>query len=253
MYDRAQRRIALVYGFVCHVSFALGIVAMMVAIHQGLTLGRGRLAPGLAVMANTALLLQFAAGHSLLLSDRGRRWLMKLAPRGLGKDLSTTIYATIASWQLLLTFVLWTPSGIVWWAPSGALFAVSTAAYGAAWLLLLKTMADAGLGVQTGFLGWSSVARNRVPQYAPFRPRGTFRMVRQPIYVAFAMTLWLAPVWTPDRLVLALGWTAYCVLGPLLKERRYERFYGDAFASYRASVPYWLPRPSRIAGRARRA
>jgi protein-S-isoprenylcysteine O-methyltransferase Ste14 len=72
--------------------------------------------------------------------------------------------------------------------------------------------------------------------------RGLFRIIRQPIYVAFALTLWTVPVWTPDQLVLAVSYTAYCLLAPRTKERRFAARYGDRFRRYQATVPYALPR-----------
>jgi methanethiol S-methyltransferase len=56
------------------------------------------------------------------------------------------------------------------------------------------------------------------------------------------MVLWTAPTWTLDWLLLSLVWGAYCVVGPLLKEARWHRMYGDQFSDYRARVPYLLPR-----------
>jgi protein-S-isoprenylcysteine O-methyltransferase Ste14 len=70
---------------------------------------------------------------------------------------------------------------------------------------------------------------------------GLFRIIRQPIYVAFALTLWTVPVWTPDQLVLAIAFTAYCLFAPKLKERRFEKRYGDRFRDYQKDVPYVLP------------
>jgi protein-S-isoprenylcysteine O-methyltransferase Ste14 len=72
--------------------------------------------------------------------------------------------------------------------------------------------------------------------------RGLFGIVRHPIYVAFALTLWTVPVWTPDQLALALALTAYCLLAPMLKERRLAARHGEEFARYRARVPYAVPR-----------
>lgn len=46
---------------------------------------------------------------------------------------------------------------------------------------------------------------------------GLFRVIRQPIYVAFALTLWTVPVLTPDQSVLAVTFTAYCLLVPPTK------------------------------------
>jgi methanethiol S-methyltransferase len=40
------------------------------------------------------------------------------------------------------------------------------------------------------------------PIFRDMPTRGLFRLIRQPIYAAFALTLWTVPVWTPDQLVL---------------------------------------------------
>ena len=89
-----------------------------------------------------------------------------------------------------------------------------------------------------------------MPRFGAFPTQGLFRWVRQPVYIGFALTLWTGPVWTPDRLVLALAWTAYCVTAPRLKERRMVRRHGENYARYQREVPYMLPRPSVSAGRA---
>lgn len=241
MYSTRQRVAAVLYGIVCHLTFLLGIASMILGIYTGMTIGRGPFRGPTAWAADALLLAQFPVIHSFLLSRGGRAWLARLAPRGLGDSLSTTTYAIVAALQLLVVFLLWSPSGTLWWRATGSGEIVLAVVYGAAWLFLLRTMGDAGMPVQTGFLGWSAVARDRKPAYGPMPEKGTFRFVRQPVYVAFTLTLWTAPVWTPDRLVLALGWTAYCVFGPLLKERRYARIHGSRFEAYRQKVPYWIP------------
>jgi len=246
VYGRRERAVAVAYGAACHLAFAAAIAAMIYSLCFGMQAGRGALQGRAAWAANVALVLQFALGHSFLLSERGRRLLRRGAPFGLGRDLETTSYACIVSLQLLLTFAAWSPVGPVWWEAHGAARWLLNAVYSGAWLLLLKSMHDSGLEVQSGFLGWSAVARGRAPRYGPFRERGTFRYVRQPIYVAFSLALWTGPVWTPDHLLVACGWTAYCLAGPLLKERRYLRIHGEAFQRYRARVPYWLPALRRL-------
>jgi hypothetical protein len=83
--------------------------------------------------------------------------------------------------------------------------------YLASWLLLLKAIVDAGFAQQVGLLGWWAVYRRVPVVYPPMPQHGLFRLCRQPIYVAFAMTLWTVPVWTPDQLEVALLLTAYCL------------------------------------------
>jgi len=245
VYTPRDRRIAVVYGLLCHSAFAIGIGAMIVGIFSGLRIGRGPFTGVVALGWDLLLVGQFVVLHSFLLTRRGRAVLVRLAPEGLGAPLSTTTFALISSLQLLLTFGAWSQLGGIWWEPHGWLRAVISIAYAASWGFLLKTMSDAGIAVQTGLLGWSAVVRGRDPEFKGFRERGTFRFVRQPVYLAFACTLWTGPVWTPDHLLLAMTWTAYCLFGPLLKERRYIRFYGESFASYRRRVPYWIPRGRR--------
>ena len=116
---RREQTIAFVYGIVCHVLFVFGVGTMIVAMAFGMSRSPGRLPSPWAWLTDGLLLLQFPLVHSFLLSIRGRGLLGRLAPLGLGGRLSTTTYATIASVQVGLLFLAWTPSGIVWWQAAG--------------------------------------------------------------------------------------------------------------------------------------
>ena len=234
--------LALCIGVLCHATFAAGVLAMIVMMFFGLSQSLGTVPWPMAALANAALIAQFPLAHSLLLTGPGGRFLARLIPGPHGKTLATTTYAIIASAQLLALFALWTPSGIVWWRAEGAVFWAVVAAYGASWLILLKASFDAGAEVQSGALGWMSLMARIRPVFPDMPTQGLFRVIRQPIYVAFALTLWTVPVWTPDQLVLAISFTAYCLLAPRLKERRFAARYDSRFDHYRAAVPYAVPR-----------
>lgn len=234
--------LALGMGALCHMLFAAGVLGMIVAMFFGMSQSLGSVPWPWAALANVALIAQFPLAHSLLLTGRGGQVLARLIPGPHGATLATTTYAIIASGQLLMLFALWTPSGIIWWQAEGAAFWAVTAAYGASWLLLLKASFDAGAEVQSGALGWMSMMARIRPAFPDMPTLGLFRVIRQPIYVAFALTLWTVPVWTPDQLALAVSYTAYCLLAPRLKERRFARRYGDRFAEYQSLVPYAVPR-----------
>jgi protein-S-isoprenylcysteine O-methyltransferase Ste14 len=234
--------LALGFGVLCHALFAAGVLAMIVAMFFGLSQSFGTVPWPWAALANAALILQFPLAHSVLLTGPGAKLLARLIPGPHGRTLATTTYAIIASAQLLALFALWTPSGIVWWRAEGAVFWGVAAAYGTSWLILLKASFDAGAEVQSGALGWMSLLARIRPVFPDMPTQGLFRWIRQPIYVAFALTLWTVPVWTPDQLALAISFTAYCLLAPRLKERRFAARYGDRFAAYRKAVPYALPR-----------
>ena len=145
---------ALFMGLLCHATFAAAVLSMIVMMFFGLSESFGTVPWPMAALANAALIVQFPLAHSVLLSGPGGRLLTRLIPGPHGKTLATTTYAIIASAQLLALFVLWTPSGIVWWRAEGAVFWAVVVAYGASWLILLKTSFDAGAEVQSGALGW---------------------------------------------------------------------------------------------------
>ncbi|CCE02543.1 hypothetical protein [Bradyrhizobium sp. STM 3809] len=235
--------IALASGVVCHALFGLAVLAMIGAMFFGMSESFGRVPWPWAYVVDAALLLQFPLVHSLLLGP-GRRWLARLGPHG--ATLATTHYAIIASLQLLSLFALWTPSGVIWWRAQGAAFVVLCIAYASTFLLLIKASWDAGVEVQSGALGWLSLMADRAPRFPDMPARGLFAIIRQPIYLSFALSLWTVPVWTPDQLAVASVLTAYCVLAPRWKEQRFTQLYGTRFETYRARVPYILPRwPSR--------
>ena len=215
---------------------------MIFAMWFGMSQSFGTVPQPWGWIANLLLLIQFPALHSALLSKRGRSWLSRLGPGATGNTLSTTTYAIIASVQLLALFALWTPSGTIWWQATGSVLYVIGALYVASWLLLIKASWDAGAEVQSGLLGWISLARGVKPHYPPMPTKGLFRFTRQPIYISFALTTWTVPTWTPDQLLLASVLTSYCLIGPVAKERRFAKLFGQDWADYRARTPYWLPR-----------
>ncbi|MEM9732278.1 MAG: bifunctional 2-polyprenyl-6-hydroxyphenol methylase/3-demethylubiquinol 3-O-methyltransferase UbiG [Pseudomonadota bacterium] len=237
-----QKRIALAYGITCHALFLAGVGSMIFAMYHGLQTGYGRLDGVVAVVVNGLLILQFPLTHSVLLTVKGRRLLNWMAPDPEAKTLQTTTYALVASIQLLLTFQLWSPSGIIWWQAQGWAWWALTALYGASWAFLGLAILNSSLKLQSGALGWLALYRGRKPRFPDMPTHGLYRIFRHPIYLAFACTLWTVPVWTPDQLALALSWTLYCVAAPKLKERRFLQFHGARYAAYRNNMPYMLPK-----------
>lgn len=244
-YSPTQRLTALTLGIACHVAFAAAVLSMMFKLYIGMRGGPALPFPA-ALVWDLVLILQFPIFHSLLLTDGGSRLLAKLIPGGIGSELRTTTFALIASLQLLLCFLAWAPLGPVWNELHGPFRLLGTGIYAFGWVLLMKSMSDAGLGVQMGYLGWWAVWRNQPVKYKKWAAKGTLRTTRHPMYLAYTLLLWSGPVWTLDHALLASIWTLYCIAAPLHKEARYRKRYGKPFQDYQESVPYFIPRLQRI-------
>lgn len=240
MSDRRRILTALAFGALTHTAFAVGVGLMMYHLFFGLTRSWGAVPLPWAALANAALLLQFPLLHSFLLTGRGRKILGLIGP---DERLATSHYALIAALQLALTFAFWTPSGIVLFQATGPFFWVMSLAYALSWAILMLAIALSGLQLQSGMLGWLAMARDRKPEFPDMPTHGLYRLIRQPIYAGFALTLWTMPTYSPDQLVLAVVWTIYCIVGPLHKERRFAAIYGDRFRAFQRRIPYWLPFP----------
>ena len=233
--------IAYFFGMICHGSFLLAGCMMFVSIYTGLTLSFGGLEFPWSWVVNLLLLLQFPLGHSYFLTKDGRKVLNVFAPKIYAKDLQTSTYVTISSLQLLLLFCFWTPSNIIIYKVELFLF-LDSLPYLISWLLLSLASVQAGWRLQTGFLGWYSVLKGRAIIFPPMPVNGLFTLTRQPIYLAFCLVLWSAPIMTLDLFILAFSYTIYCYFAPRLKEKRFQSIYGQAFETYKSKVPYFLPR-----------
>lgn len=238
--------LALVSGVVCQLSFFTAVAVMALGLHGEM---KGFGAPWLAWRGatwNCLILLLFPALHSLLLRPRGRKALAAPFPGETGKHLVTTTFVTVASLQLMGLFLLWSHLGHAEWRPPEMLRPLWEACYIASWVLLAVAMFQAGLGIQMGLLGWTSVLRGKSPQYPQFPTGGLYTVCRHPVYFAMALVSCTGPVWNIDHAIIGAVFTSYCVLGPLLKERRLSRQFGEAFLHYRERVPFF-PTPRSIA------
>jgi protein-S-isoprenylcysteine O-methyltransferase Ste14 len=240
-----RRAMALAYGLICHILFVASVGLMIWHMYFGMSRSLGALSWPWSWVINAILLLQLPLLHSFMLSKRGRATLKHLAPKKYADDLSTTIYVILASLQVLLLFNFWTFSGTVWWESTGPTFGILVSLYTASWMLLGIAILNAGITLQTGSLGWWAVFTGTKPVYPGMPVRGLFKFLRQPIYLAFACTVWTVPTWTPDQLVIAMALSGYCLVGPLFKEARFTKIHGAKFTDYQNTHPYWLPFPRR--------
>jgi protein-S-isoprenylcysteine O-methyltransferase Ste14 len=237
--------LALVSGVVCQISFLAAVGVMAIGLH-GEMVG---LAPiqtvGFGAIWNGLLLLLFPSLHSLLLSSKGRQVVAALLPGETGRHLVTTTFVTIASLQLIALFLLWAHLGQAEWRPPETIRPFWEISYAASWILLAIAMVQAGLGIQMGLLGWTSVLKGKAPRYPSFPTGGLYTVCRHPVYFAMALVSCTGPIWNLDHAVIASVFTTYCIIGPIFKERRIEKHFGAEFAAYRQDIPFF-PTPRSI-------
>ena len=233
--------IAVLYGLVCHIIFTASVITMLVSLFFGMSQSFGKIPDPYSYFVNLLLLLQFPLAHSFLLSTTGQKYLLYFSPKDYSKTLAPTIFALLASLQLFLLFFFWTPTQIIIWEASGTSYFVMCTLYSCSWLLLVWASIDAGAELQSGALGWMSLAQNKVPKFPDLPTLGLFKFIRQPIYASFALTTWTTPNWTVDQLLIAAIFTAYCVIAPKFKEKRFEKRFGKKFTNYQSQVPYMVP------------
>ena len=233
--------IAVLYGLVCHIIFTASVLTMLVAMFFGMSQSLGKIPAPYSYFVNLLLLLQFPLAHSFLLSSKGKKYLLYFSPKDYSKTLAPTIFALLAATQLFLLFFFWTPTQIKIWEPSGTSYFVMCTLYSSSWLLLIWASIDAGAELQSGALGWMSLAQNKTPKFPDLPTLGLFKFIRQPIYASFALTTWTTPNWTADQLLIAVVFTAYCIIAPKFKEKRFEKRFGKKFTDYQSEVPYMVP------------
>ena len=238
---KRRQIVAIVYGLACHGLFFLAGIVMYFSILTGFKYSLGSSEGIAALILNFLLLIQFPIFHSFLLSDTGMRVLDKFGPKEYAKSLRTTIYATFASLQLLALFCFWSYSGIMIWEALYPYSLILIIVNLGSWLLLTTSSIQAGYQVQTGSLGWTSMYKNKRPEFPDMPVTGLFSIVRQPIYISFIFVLWSTPNMSADLFAVSIFYTVYCFLGPLLKERRFSKIYGERFLIYKKVVPYFFP------------
>ena len=236
-----NKLLAILYGLVCHGIFLIAGAVMFITILTGFQFSAGSLEGLSAVAINFLLLIQFPLGHSFFLSNRGMKALEIFAPKSYAKTLRTTVYATIASIQLILLFSLWNFSGVFIWQiePPASLYMITLNLLSCA--LLSISSLQAGYQVQTGSLGWTSVYQGKTPIIPDMPTRGLFSIIRQPIYLSFSLVLWTSPSMSLDLFIVALSYSLYCNFSPMLKEKRFQKIYGKRFSDYQKKVPYFMP------------
>jgi protein-S-isoprenylcysteine O-methyltransferase Ste14 len=232
-----KRSFWLVFGAFTQLLF-VGTVCRLFPFLRGEAHFRGAFSPVAAtthawLIVDALLAVQFAVIHSVLLLPPVRKILTRWVPQ----PLYGSVFSVATCACLLLAMETWHPCSRGIWRLGGMTARVIDGAFLASWVALIYSLWLTGLGYQTGLAPWWAWARRVEPPRRTFDPRGAYRLLRHPVYLSFLGLIWLNPVMTYDRLVLAVAWTTHIFVGSYLKDRRLAYYIGEDYRNYQRHVP----------------
>ena len=188
---------------------------------------------GFPATINFLLFSAFAMHHSLFARSGFKDALTRVVPAALER----TTYVWIASVMFIAVCALWQPVPGVVWRIEGAGAAVLRIIQLAAVVFTLASARHLDIFDLSGIR-----AALRLPSSRPMKldEHGPYGLVRHPIYFAWLLLVWPAPVMNGTRLVFAAISTIYLLVAIPYEERDLRRHFGTAYDDYSRKVPWRL-------------
>ncbi|MGA6924987.1 MAG: isoprenylcysteine carboxylmethyltransferase family protein [Desulfosarcina sp.] len=191
------------------------------------------------LLLDTILCLFFFLQHSIMV----RRGFRLRLTRIVHADLHGALYSAASGTCLLILTGLWQPVGPALWSPPTAvrwaMMALFLSAAAGAWWGSRSLGDFDALGVRPALGAFND---RKTGGAIRFTVRGPYRWVRHPLYLFSLIIIWSGPVFTVDRLLHNGLWTVWVILGATLEEIDLVDCFGDAYRSYRKTVPMLLPK-----------
>lgn len=181
-------------------------------------------------IVNLILFSLFALHHSVMARTGAKSWLTRRVP----PELERAVYVWIASVLFLAVCWLWRPLPGVIWNAGGMAFWLLSAIQVAGGILTVHAARIVGVWELAG------VAQADPAKPIEFRASGPFAIVRHPIYLAWLLMVFAAPVMTTSRLLFAVISSAYLVAAIPWEERSLLDAYPDQYAAYQRAMRWRL-------------
>jgi len=196
-----------------------------------------RLSPVTALVWDAALCLAFFVQHSGMIRRPFRERLRRVIP----SHYHPAVYSIASGAVLLLLLGLWQRSQIVLLSVEGPLRWILRGLFLATGPGFLWGVRALGSFDTFGLRPIRAHLRGTVPRSLPLAIRGPYRWVRHPLYSLFLVMMWTCPDITPDRLLFAILFTGWMILGIVLEERDLVREFGAPYRAYQKQVPMLVP------------
>ena len=238
-----KRVATFVYGVLCYLAFfgtflyAIGFIGNLI-VPKSIDSGRaGSL--GEALLIDAGLLGLFAVQHSLM----ARPWFKRAWTQLVPNQIERSTYVLFSSIAMILLFWLWRPIGVeVWNIHNESVRIVLYSVCAAGFLLVLLSTFLLNhfdlFGLRQVYLFL------RGQEYKPlvFGTPVFYNYVRHPLYLGWLLAFWSTPTMTIAHLVFAIATTAYIFLAIQFEEKDLIGAHGEAYRSYKRSVPMIVPR-----------
>jgi len=238
-----SRTAYLAFAIAARLLTDIPLVAMFVLIHFGWRSDGG----GKDALWNAGLFAVWAALHSLLARDAGRRVLSRWA----GPDFVRIAYVVIAGVTLAILLLAWRPISGELWHATGVRAWVLTALYVGALVALVYITTRFDYAEFLGLRRLKSRLTGVPPRPPALSADGAYGYCRHPMYLAMLAAFWVGPVMSWGRMEFVALATLYLFVGLRLEEGNLRQELGPEYDLYRANVPMLIPRLTRWRGSGR--
>jgi len=195
-----------------------------------------------AIIINLCLIAMFGLQHSIMARPAFKKWLTRAIPKA--AERSTFMLATaIVTFGLCL---LWQPmTDIAWQAENETLHNTILAIGLSGWAIVFYATFLINhfdlFGLRQVWLYFN----DRKYTHLPFKLHSLYKHVRHPIMSGVFIGMWFTPVMTIGHLLLALGMSAYIMIGVYHEEKDLIKVFGGRYLKYIKSTAKFFPYPGR--------
>jgi len=191
------------------------------------------LVPWVAALVDLGLVALFGLQHCLM----ARPWFKQSIMGRMPPAFQRCTYVHLANLALLMLIVFWQSLPIPLWdlrdSPAEGVLWVT---FASGWPILFAGAWSFGMRDLLGIEQMQAWVKNRPPPAPKLKTSRLYQWVRHPMYVGVLLGMWATPRMTVGHALLALGFTAYVLIGMRYEERDLARTFGTRYRRWREAA-----------------